>query len=82
MRTTVQTKLPGELVSQARALIDQGWARGIDELLTDALRRYLESHSMELSESFIRENVARNRASISIISLCRQSKTFDLCAGD
>ena len=82
MKTTVQTKSPGELVAQARALIDQGWARGFDELLTDALRRYRESHSMELSESFIREDAAGNRASISIISFCRESKTLDLCASD
>ncbi|MEK6284510.1 MAG: CopG family transcriptional regulator [Acidobacteriota bacterium] len=58
MKTTIQTELPDELVSQARSLVDQGWAGDFDELLTDALRRYLESHSSELSESFIRQDVA------------------------
>ena len=57
MKTTVQTTLPNELVSQAQALIDQGWAGDLDELLADALRRYLESHALALTESFIREDV-------------------------
>lgn len=58
MKTTIQTELPDELISQARSLVDQGWAGDFDELLTDALRRYLESHSSELTESFIRQDVA------------------------
>ena len=58
MKTTVQTELPDELVSQARVLVDQGWASDLNELLADALRRYLESHSTELTESFIRQDVA------------------------
>ncbi len=58
MKTTVQTELPDELVSQARSLADQGWVGDFDELLTDALRRYLESHSSELTESSIRQDVA------------------------
>lgn len=58
MKTTIQTELPDELVSQARSLVDRGWAGDFDELLADALRRYLESHSSQLTESFIREDVA------------------------
>ena len=58
MKTTIQTELPDELVSQARSLVDRGWVRDFDELLADALRRYLESHSSELTESFIRQDVA------------------------
>ena len=60
MKTTIQPELPDELVSQARSLVDvdQGWAGDFDELLTDALRRYLESHSSELTESFIQQDVA------------------------
>jgi hypothetical protein len=54
----VQTQLPDDLVSQAQALIDKGWASDFDDLLADALRRYLESHSVELTESFIRQDVA------------------------
>jgi hypothetical protein len=45
------------LVSQARALVEQGWVGDFDELLAEALRRYLESHSSRRAESFIREDV-------------------------
>ena len=58
MKTTIQPELPDELVSQACSLVDQGWAGDFDELLTDALRRYLESHSSDITESFIRQDVA------------------------
>jgi hypothetical protein len=58
MKTTIQAELPEDLISRARVLVDQGWAGNLDELLTDALRRYLESHSSELTESFISEDVA------------------------
>jgi Arc/MetJ-type ribon-helix-helix transcriptional regulator len=58
MKTIIQAELPDELVSQARSLVDQGWAGDFDELLADALRRHLESHSSEITESFIRQDVA------------------------
>jgi Arc/MetJ-type ribon-helix-helix transcriptional regulator len=58
MNITLQTELPDELVSQARSLVDRGWVGDFDELLADALRRYLESHSSEPTESFIRQDVA------------------------
>ena len=57
MKTTIKTELPQELVAQARAFVEQGWAGDLDELLADALRRYLESHSLRLTESFVREDV-------------------------
>jgi predicted DNA-binding antitoxin AbrB/MazE fold protein len=43
--------------SQARSLVAQGWAGDFDEL-ADAIRRYLESHSSELTESFIRQDLS------------------------
>ena len=57
MKTAIQAELPQELVSQARAFVEQGWAGDFDELLAEALRRYLESHSSHVAESFIREDV-------------------------
>ncbi len=56
-RTSVQAELPEELVSAARVFIAEGWARDLDELLADALRRYLESHSSQLTETFLRQDV-------------------------
>lgn len=56
-KTSVQTELPEELVSAARVFIAEGWARDLDELLADALRRYLESHSSQLTETFLRQDM-------------------------
>ena len=57
MKTAIQAELPDELVIQARALVEQGWAGDLNELLAEALRRYLESHTSPLSASFVREDV-------------------------
>jgi hypothetical protein len=57
MSTAIQADLPPELLAQARAFVEEGWATDVNELLAEALRRYLESHSSQLSETFIREDV-------------------------
>jgi hypothetical protein len=57
MKTAIQAELPQELVVQAQAFVEEGWAGDINELLAEALRRYLESHSSQLTETFIREDV-------------------------
>lgn len=57
MATTVQVTLPEELVSKARQFVAEGWAADFDNLMAEALRRYLESHEPELTEAFIREDV-------------------------
>ena len=58
MKTAMQAELPQELVTRARAFVGQSWAGDFNELVAAALRRYLESHSSRLAESFIREDVA------------------------
>ncbi len=58
MKTAIQAELPEELVKEARAFVEQGSVSDFNELLAEALRRYLESHSRRLAESFIREDVA------------------------
>jgi hypothetical protein len=57
MTTAIQAELPPELLAQARAFVEEGWAADVNELLAEALRRYLESHSSQLSETFIREDL-------------------------
>lgn len=57
MKTTIQAELPSELINRARAFVGEGWVGDLDELLAEALRGYLESHSSELTESFLREDV-------------------------
>jgi hypothetical protein len=58
MKTPIQAELPEQLVADARAFVEEGWVGDFDELLAEALRRYLESHSSRLAETFIREDVA------------------------
>lgn len=54
---TIQTEIPTALLSQAQDLIDAGWFRNLDEVMLDALRRFLASHRAELMEQFIRQDV-------------------------
>lgn len=39
-------------------LVNDGWFANLDELLVQALRRFLESHRAELLDQFVREDVA------------------------
>jgi len=54
----IQTEIPVALLAQVEDLVNQGWFRSINEVLLDALRRYLESHHADLMEAFIRQDVA------------------------
>ncbi|SKA93893.1 hypothetical protein SAMN02745130_03592 [Thiothrix eikelboomii] len=56
MDIPIQANLPENLLVKAEQLVLAGWVGNLDDLLADALRRYLESHSEELAEKFIREN--------------------------
>ena len=49
--------MPQELVARARAYVEEGWAADFDALLAESLRRYLDSHSADLTEAFVREDV-------------------------
>jgi hypothetical protein len=42
MKTAIQAELPEQLVAYARAFVEEGWVDNFDELLAEALRRYLE----------------------------------------
>jgi Arc/MetJ-type ribon-helix-helix transcriptional regulator len=54
---TVQADVPVRLLTEMQALVEAGWFRDLDELMVNALRRYVESHRAELMERFIREDV-------------------------
>jgi len=58
MKSTIHADLPEELVAEAQAFVKQGKGVGLDELLEEALRRYLDSHSAQVTEGFIREDIA------------------------
>ncbi|MBI4754538.1 MAG: CopG family transcriptional regulator [Betaproteobacteria bacterium] len=58
MGVAIQAEIPERLLQQARLLVEHGWAESVDSVLSEALRRYLESHSEQLTERFILDDVA------------------------
>jgi Arc/MetJ-type ribon-helix-helix transcriptional regulator len=54
---TVQTEIPENLYKGAVALAKEGWFRDEKEVISEAIRRFLESHQPELMEQFLREDV-------------------------
>lgn len=54
---TIQTDVPIRLLTEMQLLVEAGWFRDLDDLMLDALRRFVESHRAELMERFIREDV-------------------------
>jgi hypothetical protein len=56
-KTTIQAELPPELTARALAFVADGWASDFNELLADALRRFLESHSARVTEAFVLDDV-------------------------
>jgi metal-responsive CopG/Arc/MetJ family transcriptional regulator len=55
--TTLQAHIPDQLFQQADYLVQQGWMTTMDELIAEAMRRYLESHREAMTEQFIRDDV-------------------------
>jgi hypothetical protein len=55
--TTLHAQLPDRLMQQAQLMIDRGWASSMESLVTESLRRYLESHQEAMTEQFIDEDV-------------------------
>jgi Arc/MetJ-type ribon-helix-helix transcriptional regulator len=54
----LQVEVPPRILAEAQALVAAGWFRSIDEVVVDALRRYLDCHRDESMTSFVREDVA------------------------
>jgi hypothetical protein len=44
-------------MARALSFVEEGWASSLDELLAEALRRFLESHSARMTESFVMSDV-------------------------
>lgn len=55
--TSLIAHLPSKLIEEANQRVRDGWVASIDDLLADALRRYLDSHSPELTEQFVLQDV-------------------------
>lgn len=54
---TIQTEVPLGLLTEVQKLVDAGWFRSLDDVMLDALRRFVESHRTELMEKFMREDI-------------------------
>ncbi|HWN41027.1 MAG TPA: CopG family transcriptional regulator [Thermoanaerobaculia bacterium] len=54
---TIEAEIPSRLLGEMRTLVEVGWFRDLDELILDALRRFVESHRGKLMEDLIREDV-------------------------
>jgi Arc/MetJ-type ribon-helix-helix transcriptional regulator len=54
----VHAQVPARLLAEMRQLVEAGWFGRLDEVVVDAVRRFVESHRAELMERFIREDVA------------------------
>ncbi len=53
----IETKIPDQLWQQAQSMVEQGRINNIDSLITESIRRYIESHQQTTNEDFIREDV-------------------------
>lgn len=53
----IEAEVPARLLGEMRSLVEAGWFRNLDELVVEALRRYVETHREELMEEMIREDV-------------------------
>jgi metal-responsive CopG/Arc/MetJ family transcriptional regulator len=57
MNIAIQTQLPENLLKEAELFVKEGGACNLNELVTEALRRYLETHRIEFMEQFVREDI-------------------------
>ena len=57
MSTTIKTEISDQLWQQAQSMVEKGWVHNMDELISESIRRYLESHPETMSERFIREGI-------------------------
>jgi len=54
---TLQAELPDKLYEQLKILVKTGWFNDEKSVITEALRRFLETHKPELLEKYIGEDV-------------------------
>lgn len=53
----ISTELPDQLYQEVRILVEKGWFRNEDDIILEALIRFLDTHKVELMEKFIQEDV-------------------------
>ncbi len=58
MSMVIQAEVPDLLWQQAQTFVTQGWMDNMQSLVSESLRRYLESHQESLTEQLMMEDVA------------------------
>ncbi len=54
---TIAAKIPDRLNREIEALVKLGWFHNRNDVLREALRRFLDAHRPELMERFVRDDV-------------------------
>ncbi|MBI3753825.1 MAG: CopG family transcriptional regulator [Deltaproteobacteria bacterium] len=54
---SICAQLPDQVYQEVKSLIDKGWFKNEDDIILEALRRFLDIHKIELMENFVREDV-------------------------
>ena len=54
---TIQTEVPEQLYKKAQMLVKEGWFRDEQDIFSEAIRRFLDTHRSDLMEKFVREDV-------------------------
>lgn len=55
LKTTIS--LPPRIAEQVQEQIEQGWFSDLNSLVVEALRRYLETHSSEVADHWVSQDV-------------------------
>jgi Arc/MetJ-type ribon-helix-helix transcriptional regulator len=55
--STLTIEISPRLEENILQFVSSGWFKNIDGLIEEALRRYLESHTVDLMEQFIQEDI-------------------------
>jgi Arc/MetJ-type ribon-helix-helix transcriptional regulator len=56
---TLKIEIPDRVYEEIEILVKDGWFRDREDIIQQALRRFLDSHRPELMERFIRQDVER-----------------------
>ena len=54
---TIECEISEGLDQAIEVLVEQGWYSSRDQILEEALRRFVDAHQPELMERFVREDV-------------------------
>lgn len=54
---TIEAQIPEQMDRAIEALISRGWFGSREEVVREAIRRFLDSHQPDLMERFVREDV-------------------------